>query len=128
MIELTVASILANESIARDVFPALDRLGIEICLAGVGADPSVHALAKRHHPGLIKLERSLIAADCKVDLRPVVKGFHKQRIRVIASGIEAPESIGRAWSGGVDYIQGNFIQFPEDSLGFNFDDSPLHSV
>jgi len=128
VIEVTAAAVLANESAARDVFPALDRLGIETCLTGVGDDPAVKALLTRNRVDFVKLERSLIAADTKVDLRSVVKGFHKGRIKVIATGIEDPEAIGRAWSSGVDYIQGNFIQFPEETLNFNFDELPLRSA
>ena len=125
VLELGVAAMLDHEALLADLLPAIDRLGIDICLGGVGDDPAVQSLLQRHKVDFVKLERSLMAPGDKTALRSVVRAAHKRRIKVIASGIEDPEAIGRAWSGGADYIQGNFIRFPEESLDFNFEDAPL---
>lgn len=125
VLELGVAAMLQHEPLLADLLPAIDRLGIDICLGGVGDDPAAQALLQRHKVDFVKLARSLMAPGDKTALRSVVKASHKHRIKVIASGIEDPEAISRAWSGGADYIQGNFIRFPEESLDFNFEHAPL---
>lgn len=51
-----------------------------------------------------------------------LQGFNYQ---VIAPGIENPQTIGDVWSCGIDLIQGNFIQSPQETLDFDFSESLL---
>ena len=117
--------IVASEEDARLMFPELCRLGIEICLAGVTDSDSILGLIARRPIGSVKLARDLVANASVSRLKALVEGLHQRGARVIAAGIEDPQTIGRVWSSGVDYIQGNFIQFPEDSLSFRFDETAL---
>ncbi len=123
ILEFNARDIAASEEHARLVFPELGRLGIEICLAGVTDSDSILGLVARRPIGCVKLARDLVASSSGSRLRDLVDALHERGARVIAAGIEDPETIGRVWSSGVDYIQGNFIQFPEDSLSFRFDES-----
>lgn len=117
--------ILAHEPKARQLFPELARLGIEVCLTGI-TDSSQHLrLIRRRGATLVKLTRELASEGTARALKTTVEGLHELGARVIASGIEEPDMIGRVWSSGVDYIQGNLIQFPEETLDFNFGESDL---
>jgi EAL domain-containing protein (putative c-di-GMP-specific phosphodiesterase class I)/DNA-binding response OmpR family regulator len=120
ILEFNAVDIVANEEHARLLFPELGRLGIEICLAGVTDSDSTLGLIARRPIGSVKLARELVIDPAGSRLKALVEALHQRGARVIAAGIEDPETIGRVWSRGVDYIQGNFIQFPEDSLNFHF--------
>lgn len=126
MVEFPARDILAHEDQARIVFPDLAKLGIDICLAGVTDDPSVFELIDRRPVQCVKLAHELVTKGTGRALRACVSRLQERGARVIAAGIEDPETIGRVWSSGVDYIQGNFIQFPEEALSFNFTDTQLH--
>jgi EAL domain-containing protein (putative c-di-GMP-specific phosphodiesterase class I)/CheY-like chemotaxis protein/GGDEF domain-containing protein len=126
VLEFSARDMLEHEGQARLIFPDLAKLGIEVCLTGVSDDPALFALIGRRPVPCVKLARDLVAKTSGRVLRESVARLHEHGARVIAAGIEDPETIGRVWSSGVDYIQGNFIQFPEDALEFNFTDTPLN--
>jgi EAL domain-containing protein (putative c-di-GMP-specific phosphodiesterase class I)/GGDEF domain-containing protein len=123
--EFNALDIVASEEHAQAMFPELGRLGIEICLAGVTDSESTLAFIARRPIGSVKLARDLVANATSSRLKALVDALQQRGARVIAAGIEDPQTIGRVWSSGVDYIQGNFIQFPEDSLSFHFEESVL---
>jgi EAL domain-containing protein (putative c-di-GMP-specific phosphodiesterase class I) len=110
------------------VFPELGKLGIEVCLARVRDDPEILGLVARRPIACVKLGHDLTAAGSAGGLREIVASYHQRGARVIAAGIENPEAVGRVWSSGVDYIQGNYIQFPEESPSFDFQDTLLESM
>ncbi len=118
--------ILANEAQARQIFPELARLGIEVCVTGITDGKDILRLIRRRGIVCVKLARELASQGTLRGLKTLVEGLHELGARVIAAGIEEPEMIGRVWSSGVDYIQGNLIQFPEETLDFNFGETSLH--
>ncbi len=126
VLEFSAQGILAHEAQARQLFPELTRLGIEICLTGITDSKDLLRLIRRRRVVCVKLARELASQGTLRGLRSMVEGLHELGARVIASGIEEPEMIGRVWSSGVDYIQGNLIQFPEETLEFNFGETSLH--
>jgi EAL domain-containing protein (putative c-di-GMP-specific phosphodiesterase class I) len=125
VLEFNVRDLLADEDQARLLFPELGRLRIEVCLAGVTDSEDVLGLIARRPIGSVKLAHELARRETGARLRLLVQALHQRGARVIAAGIEDPEVIGRIWSSGVDYIQGNFIQFPEDTLSFNFQEGVI---
>ncbi len=128
VLEFNVRDLLADEDQARLLFPELGRLKIEVCLAGVTDSEDVLGLIARRPIGSVKLAHALVRRETGARLRLLVQALHQRGARVIAAGIEDPEVIGRIWSSGVDYIQGNFIQFPEDTLCFNFQEGVIGSA
>ena len=125
VLEFNARDLLADEDQARLLFPELGRLRIEVCLAGVTDSEDVLGLIARRPIGSVKLAHALARRESGARLRVLVQALHQRGARVIAAGIEDPEVIGRIWSSGVDYIQGNFIQFPEDTLCFNFQEGVI---
>jgi EAL domain-containing protein (putative c-di-GMP-specific phosphodiesterase class I)/CheY-like chemotaxis protein len=120
VLEFNAQDVLAAEDQARVLFPELGRLGIEVCLAGVTDREDLLGLIARRPIGTAKLARDLIGRARGAAFKSLVEALHRRHARVIAAGIEDPETIGRLWSSGVDYLQGNFIQFPEETLNFQF--------
>jgi EAL domain-containing protein (putative c-di-GMP-specific phosphodiesterase class I)/DNA-binding NarL/FixJ family response regulator len=126
VLEFNAQGILVNEAQARQIFPELTRLGIEVCLTGIIDSKDLLGLIRRRGVTCVKLARELASVGTSRGLKASVEALHKLGVRVIASGIEEPEMIGRVWSSGVDYIQGNLIQFPEETLEFNFGETAHH--
>lgn len=126
VLEFNAQGILANEPRARQLFPELARLGIEVCLTGITDSKEHLRLIRRRGITLVKLTRELASEGTPKLLKSSVEGLHELGVRVIASGIEEPEMIVRVWSSGVDYIQGNLIRFPAETLDFDFEETALH--
>ncbi|MGE5154053.1 MAG: EAL domain-containing protein [Bdellovibrio bacteriovorus] len=126
LLELSAEGILASEVKVRHLFPELARLGIEVCLTGITDGKDHLRLIRRRHVTCVKLAPGLTAQGTLRGLKATVEALHELGVSVIASGVEDPETIGRVWSSGVDYIQGNLIQFPEETLDFNFGETSLH--
>ena len=55
----------------------------------------------------------------------MVKKMHAETVVVIASCVEDPSAIAQLWPTGADFVQGYFIQRPDNSLGYDFKDSVL---
>ena len=119
-LEFSLPEILENEDQARLLFPELGRLGIEVCLAGVTDHRDCLGLIARRPIRTAKLARELVANRDSTRLAALVDALHQRHARVIAAGIETPDAIGYAWSSGVDYVQGNLIQPPQEALNFRF--------
>lgn len=125
LLEFNIQDVLQNLAYTAPLFPELSRLGIDICLAGVGDSERVLELLARRPIQLVKLSREMTVEASASRLKWLVEQLHRRGARVIAAGIEDPQAIGRAWSSGADFIQGNFIRFPEESLGFQFEETVL---
>ena len=55
----------------------------------------------------------------------MIEHIHALNKPVIAQRIENSQVIAQLWMSGVDFIQGNFIQRPDDNLGYDFSESVL---
>ncbi|MCU7892224.1 MAG: EAL domain-containing protein [Candidatus Thiodiazotropha sp. (ex Ustalcina ferruginea)] len=71
----------------------------------------------------------MITAYCTIlqreGLKHLIELAHQIDIKVIAPQVEDPRSIAVLWSSGADYVQGNFVQRPENNLIYDFNESVL---
>lgn len=112
VLQFRCQDVLENVEIASAQFRILARLGIPVCIVNVTGDPDQMALFNRLPVRIAKLAVSLIANTETNELTQLVDDLHQREARVIATGIENPQTVGRVWNCGFDYIQGNFVQFP----------------
>jgi diguanylate cyclase (GGDEF)-like protein len=109
---------------AKICFELLDKIDITSLLTRVTLTAESER-ALRHLPiSYIKLDYSLLSQPDN-GLKELINLAHELEIKVIAPQVEDPRSIATLWSGGADFVQGNFVQRPENNLIYDFNDSVL---
>ena len=117
MLMFEVADVAANLDLAKKRFDELQRLRIDLCLNQMDDSPQPPGRSSDLSVGrwcgcTARSSHSQTAA-----LKTLIVAIHLRGAQVIATGIEDPQAIARAWDCGVDFIQGNFIQAPRGWAG-----------
>ncbi|MDE1958932.1 MAG: EAL domain-containing protein [Xanthomonadaceae bacterium] len=100
-----------------DLALALHDIGIGLALSGVGREAILSGLLEQLPLDYVKLAPELARDDGVADL---VARAHAAGRRVIAPRIEDAGSAVALCAAGVDYLQGNFVQQPGQSLDYDF--------
>ena len=125
VLQFQLDDLVANPGSAARGFDELRRLSIKTCVIQPEDDPSVLRLVEELGISLLRLPHPTIAAMDATRLTWFVEQLHGLGCEVIAARIEHPQHIARVWNCGVDFIQGNFLQFPTQGLSFDFSESSL---
>ncbi|WP_297833363.1 EAL domain-containing protein, partial [Thermomonas sp.] len=59
------------------------------------------------------------------EMREAIQYAHRQGLQVIAQNVEDPQAAAALWIGGIDFIQGNLVHRPEQTLDFDFRSATL---
>ncbi len=100
-----------------DLALALHDIGVGLALSGVGREAIMSGLLEQLPLDYVKLAPELARDDGVADL---VARAHAAGRRVIAPRIEDAGSAVALCAAGVDYLQGNFVQQPGQSLDYDF--------
>ena len=74
---------------------------------------------------MVRSTAETVARIGTVRMKESVAALHALKARIIAEGIDNSQDIGRAWDSGLDFIQGNFLQPPQEGLTFDFGVMPF---
>ena len=122
--EFKLEDVSANLSMAQAFFKALHELGINTLLTGILGQEYCFQVLEHLPTRFVKLHHSCAEGDA-AKLTSLVHELHDRKKVVIAPLVEDPACIAKLWSAGADFVQGNFIQRPDGSLGYDFRDSIL---
>ena len=106
-------------------FPTIDRLGVPICVCDFEDEPGALKAVEKLPIALVRSTAETVARIGIGRMKESVAALHALNVRIVAEGIDDVQDIGRAWDCGVDFIQGNFIQPPQESLNFDFSASAV---
>jgi diguanylate cyclase (GGDEF)-like protein len=123
--EFRLLDILKHQDSAKVCFDMLHSVQVMTLLTGFDDSPEAQELVKNLTLDYVKLDTKLLQDPGK-DLKELITAFHVQKIKVIAPQVEDPRSIALLWSSGVDFVQGNFVQRPENNLIYDFNESVLN--
>lgn len=112
---------------ANQLFSRLRRLGCGIALEHFGASLSAAQLLSHLPVDYVKIDasfvRDLVTSPANRDsVRSILSQAGEAGAMVIAGFVEDASSLGALWQCGVHFIQGNFLQEPDERLGFDFSD------
>jgi len=104
----------------------LKPLGVDLILDGFGTGDDDFRILDHLPVPAVKVSRALLedfARDTANQERvsEVVEHTRKMDMEVIVPNVEDAFSLQILWPMGVDFVQGNFIQAPQESLEFDFD-------
>jgi len=122
--EFNINEVGKNLNSAKICFDMLGKIGITTLLTRVTFSPESERIIRHLPISYLKLDNSLLSDKGK-DLKDLITLAHQLKIKVIAPQVEDPRSIAILWSSGADFVQGNFVQRPENNLIYDFTESVL---
>jgi diguanylate cyclase (GGDEF)-like protein len=122
--EFNINEVGKNLNSAKICFDVLGKIGIDCLLTRVALTAESERILRHLPVSYIKLDYSLLAEPDK-GLKDLISLAHELKIKVIAPQVEDPRSIAILWSSGADFVQGNFVQRPENNLIYDFTESVL---
>jgi EAL domain-containing protein (putative c-di-GMP-specific phosphodiesterase class I)/GGDEF domain-containing protein/DNA-binding response OmpR family regulator len=123
--QLSIASINAGIRQAAAFSRQLTRLGCGVSIEHCDADIDVARLYEHIPAAYVKLGGDMIRNletdhGRQLQLLAVVQQSVEHDAEVIAGFVESAACLKMLWKSGVQYIQGNFLQEPDEVLGFDF--------
>ena len=101
--------------------------GVIISLAAFDGSSTAFQLLDHLHVDFVKLSHNWSSDEPQTnhgrDLSSLVSSLHNAGKKVIVPAIEDARSAARLWTSGSDFIQGNFVQKPDQELHFDFRES-----
>jgi EAL domain-containing protein (putative c-di-GMP-specific phosphodiesterase class I) len=122
--EFQISGVASHLAPAKSFFESLQSLGIRILLTGVTDEASHLKLLEHLGVDFVKVSFEFVKRRPE-KLVSVIEQIHELGKPVIAQQIEDSQVIAQLWMSGVDLIQGNFIQRPDENLGYDFSESVL---
>ena len=123
--EFNINEVGKNLNSAKICFDMLGKLGITTLLTRVALNPESERIIRHLPISYIKLDYNLLTEPDR-GLKELIALAHQLKIKVIAPQVEDPRSIAILWSSGADFVQGNFVQRPENNLIYDFTESVLN--
>lgn len=123
--ELREAAVLPRLERAKAVVAGLKQLHCRTALGHFGASPQSLDCLEQLRVDFVKLSGALVDnlgtdPKCQAMVRAVVQMAHDLGTQAIATFIQDASNMASLWQCGVDYIQGYFLQAPEQDLSYNF--------
>jgi diguanylate cyclase (GGDEF)-like protein len=116
-LEVTESAVMSDPNHALEVLSRLDAMGVRISIDDFGTGYSSLAYLKRLPVDEIKIDRSFVI-DMKLDnndaviVRSTIDLAHNMSLRVVAEGVENPETLRLLTALGCDVVQGFFVSRP----------------
>ncbi|MDJ0656637.1 MAG: EAL domain-containing protein [Xanthomonadales bacterium] len=104
------------------------ELGVLVCLGGFDGDSAAFQCLEHLPVDYVKLpaaDRDHADQALGKSVASITDKLHGMGKLVIIPAIEDAKTAAKLWSTGVDYIQGNFVQPPEQELMYQFSDSHM---
>lgn len=123
ILQVSEMDILSAPEEARRFCLQVRELGFELALTHFGCSLDPFRILGQAQADYVKLDRSLLQhieldADQRERLHDVVSTLHAQGVRVIAPMVEDVEVLPLLWQSSVNFVQGNCLQQPSQSMEF----------
>jgi EAL domain-containing protein (putative c-di-GMP-specific phosphodiesterase class I) len=117
-LEVTESAIMVDPTRALDTLHTLHALGVQLSIDDFGTGYSSFAYLNRLPVDALKIDRSFVAGmatdpDMRAIVRSIIEMSHTLGLKVIAEGIETPETLSLLRDLGCDVGQGYLIGRPE---------------
>jgi EAL domain-containing protein (putative c-di-GMP-specific phosphodiesterase class I)/PAS domain-containing protein len=123
ILQISEMDVLSAPDEARRFCLQVRELGFELALTHFGCSLDPFRILGHVQADYVKLDRSLLQhinldADQRERLHEVVSTLHAQGVRVIAPMVEEIEVLPLLWQSNVNFVQGNCLQQPSQSMAF----------
>lgn len=120
VIQFQVSDVDRHLRLALERASELQRLGIDICLNGLGGDGRGARVLEAIPAAYVRLAGQVVRELSPDRLKDLRQWVQECGARVIATGADDLETMARLFAAGVDLVQGLYVQPPAESMGFDF--------
>ncbi|MDE2407432.1 MAG: EAL domain-containing protein [Xanthomonadaceae bacterium] len=103
--------------------------GVQFCLSQFRSNEDGNQLLQMLPLGYLRLSSDFaqqpLPAALHDEMRVAIERAHRLGLQVIGQAVEDPQAAAALWVAGIDYIQGNLVQRPEQALDFDFQSAAL---
>jgi len=122
---------LSNHPIELHNFVSkLNKIGCRSALEYFGTQKNISHSIGSLAVDFLKIDRSLTHSlpkhpDNEATIKSIIANAHTSNKNVIAEFVEDARTMSILWSAGIDYMQGYFLQQPDNKMGFDFSESAI---
>ena len=129
IIDLRLEEALVHAVLLREFCRQMTSSGVQFSLSQYRHNMETSQLIDVLPLGYLRLAsdfaRLPLAQSLHDEMREAIYFAHRQGLQVIAQGVEDPQAAAALWIGGIDFIQGNLVHRPEQTLDFDFRSATL---
>lgn len=123
--EIKEACVLHQPDAAKQLINGLKQLHCRTALGHFGSDPRSLDHLEQLHVDFVKLAGTFVdnlTGDSKIQamVKAVVQTAHDLGTLTIATFVQDASKMATLWQCNVDYIQGYFLQAPDEDMSYNF--------
>ena len=103
--------------------------GVQFCLSQFRSTEDGNQLLQMLPLGYLRLSSEFaqqpLPQTMQDEMRTSIERAHRLGLQVIGQAVEDPQAAAALWVAGIDFIQGNLVQRPEQALDFDFQSAAL---
>ena len=103
--------------------------GVQFCLSQFRSTEDGNQLLQMLPLGYLRLSfefaQQPLPQTMQDEMRTSIERAHRLGLQVIGQAVEDPQAAAALWVAGIDFIQGNLVQRPEQALDFDFQSAAL---
>ena len=124
VLNLREQDVIENQAHAEQLASGLRDAGIRICISDYSDNEAISAFISQHRVSLVRLaeqtvEQLVNAPGFAESLKKMVALLHRNKTRVIATGVVNTAILGSLWTADVDLVQGSYFQSEPMKLHVN---------
>ncbi len=124
-LEDAVVHVVLLHQFCEQLVPA----GVQFCLSQFRRGEDANQLLQELPLGYLRLSADFaqqpLPPALHDEMREVIERAHRLGLQVIGQAVEDPQAAAALWVGGIDFIQGNLVQRPDQALDFDFRSATL---
>ncbi len=122
--EITEQAAVENLSTAKNFADGLQQLHCKFALDHVGSETQSLSYLNHLQVDFLKIDGSHIAnvnnEDSQQVIQEVAELGRSKGFQTIAEHVQDPACLAVLWQHGVNFIQGYYLQYPEDDMDYDF--------
>lgn len=128
-IDFRLEDALVHALLLRQLCEQLVPAGVQFCLSQYRHSPEADQLLQQLPLGYLRLSSDFAKPQpnqaLQDEMRVVIERAHRLGLQVIGQSVEDPQAAATLWVAGIDFIQGNLVQRPDQALDFDFRSATL---
>lgn len=120
-----IVHVVSLQQFCEQMVPA----GVQFCLSQYRSNEDSNQLLQELPLGYLRLSADFAQQPLPLELhdemKVAIERAHRLALQVIGQAVEDPQAAAALWVGGIDFIQGNLVQRPDQALDFDFQSATL---
>lgn len=129
VIDLRLEDVIVHMAQMHPCCERLSSSGVQFCLSQFRQSEDANQLLQELPLAYLRLSADFaqqpLPPALHEEMRQIIDRAHRSGLQVIAHAVENPQAAAALWVAGVDFIQGNLVQSPDQALDFDFRSAAL---